>query len=48
MAHYFNLKLYKLLANHATINKIEIQWECRFREKIRTDSILKDFLKILG
>ena len=42
----FNLKLYKLLANHSTINKIEIQWECRFREKMKTDPILKNFIDV--
>ena len=41
----FNLKLYKLLANHTAINSVEIQWECQFRERMTTDPILKDFVK---
>ena len=41
----FNLKLYKLLANHETINKIEIQWECRFRDNMKNDPILKEFME---
>ena len=41
----FNLKLYKLLANHSTINQVEIQWECCFRENMKNDPILKEFIK---
>ena len=42
----FNLKLYKLLANHSTINQIEIQWECRFRDNMKNDPNLKEFMKV--
>ena len=41
----FNLKLYKLLANNPTINKIEIQWECQFREKMKNDPVLFEFVE---
>ena len=42
----FNLKLYKLLANNSKINKIEIQWECQFRAKMKTDPILIQFVDL--